>query len=259
MKCCLAQIASCWDDPDGTLKKVEPLIKESARLGASLIAFPEQFATGWDPQSISHSEDLNGSIVSTLCAFAEEYGIAVLGSFRERTSSRPRNTAVAIGPDGEILTIYAKIHPFSLTKEDEYYQAGETLGLFTLDMVSFGIAICYDLRFPDLFRIYAGKDIHCVLVPAAWPASRSTHWEILIKARALDNQIFVVGINTTGSTPVETFSGGSMVVDPQGKVILHAGMMEGIFLFDVDAHIVTLERGRSRVIRDWRGDLYRHF
>jgi predicted amidohydrolase len=162
---------------------------------------------------------------------------------------------VTIDSNGRILTTYAKIHPFSPAHEDAHYLAGNDVGIFSLAGVSFGIAICYDLRFPALFRIYALKGVHCVLVPAAWPAPRRHHWELLIRSRALDNRIYIAGINTTGTNPVDSYHGGSMAADPDGNVIMQAGEKEGTYVFSIDPENV-LSQQASQVASDRRSTLY---
>lgn len=257
--CCCAQVRSCWEDPEGTIRRVTPFITRAVQEDAAIIAFPEQFATGWDPASASRIESTDGPIVTALARLAGEYGIAILGSFREGTSGLPRNTAIAIGSRGEILASYAKIHPFSPAGEDRHFSAGTGIGTFVLNGAKLGIAICYDLRFPELFRIYAEQGVHGVLVPAAWPASRMRHWEIFIRSRALDNQMYVAGINTTGTTPVDTYQGGTMAADPSGNVLLLAGDDEGVYFFTLDPAETETARQASRVSADRRDPLYRKY
>lgn len=257
IRICTAQIASIWEDPDETIAKVRPLIRHAAASGASLICFPEQFATGWDPRPRTYIQDISGSIVSALRSSARENRIAILGSFREAYSPFPRNTAVAIGSNGEILATYAKIHLFSAGREDEGSSPGADLGTFLLGPLTCGIAICYDLRFPEIFRLYARRGVHAVIVPSAWPAVRVRHWELFIRARALENQIYVIGVNTTGGTPVERYSGDSMTADPNGAIISHANDAEQLLFSNLDLAVVAGTRARLPVERDRKEDLYR--
>jgi omega-amidase len=256
MKCCTAQISSVWDDPGKTLEKARPLIQEAAQADADIICFPEQFATGWDPLSHSHIEDRSGKIIGTLRAYAREYSIAIIGSFRERIIPFPHNTTVAIGSDGTILATYAKMHLFTPAQENRAYTPGLDLGLFSLQGVRCGLAICYDLRFPSLFRIYAKKGVQAVFVPAAWPEQRIRHWEIFISARAAENQMYVLGCNTTGITPVDHYSGASMTADPQGSIISRAGDRETLLYTDIDPAVVERNRHDFPVETDRKDDLY---
>jgi omega-amidase len=257
MKICSAQVAACWEDPEGTLQKIDPLIKDAASSGASLIAFPEQFATGWDPRSILHIQDPSGPVVSALAGYAREYSIAIVGSFRQAATPLPKNTAVVIGRDGEISTLYAKMHPFTFAGEETHYSAGDDVAVFNLNGVRLGLAICYDLRFPELFRLYARRGVHGVIVPAAWPESRLQHWELFIMARAAENQMYVIGINTTGKNPVDTYAGCSMTADPDGSVIARADEREMLLYSDIEPALVEGTRKHFPAQNDRRTDLYR--
>jgi predicted amidohydrolase len=123
MRCCSAQIESCWERPEKTLKKIDPFISTASSEGANIIAFPEQFATGWDPCSDRFVQDSSGQVVSTLVKYAQEYSIAILGSFRQYYKPLLKNTAVAIGPNGSVLGMYAKMHPFTPAGEERCYAA----------------------------------------------------------------------------------------------------------------------------------------
>ena len=253
---CSAQIAGVWEDPDATLKKAGIFVRHAAASGAAMVCFPEQFATGWDPCSGAHAEDTSGSTVSILRELAKENNISVLGSFRERTENLPKNTAIVIGSDGNILSEYAKIHLFSYGSEHKGFTPGSELGIFTLGPLTCGIAICYDLRFPELFRLYAKKGVQAVFVPAAWPAGRMKHWELFITVRACENQIYVTGINTTGRTPVDQYVGGSMTADPHGAVISRANEAEQLLFCELDPEAVKAARTSFPVAKDCRDDLY---
>ena len=117
VRVCSAQVAGIWEDPGKTLAKVEPFIRHAAECRADIICFPEQFATGWDPESRNNIQDLAGPVISTLQLLAKKNSIAILGSFREASAEGPKNTAVVIGKDGSILTHYAKMHLFSHARE----------------------------------------------------------------------------------------------------------------------------------------------
>jgi omega-amidase len=256
MKCCSAQIESCWEKPEKTLAKAEVCIRKAASLDAAIIAFPEQFATGWDPCSDRHLQERSGQIVSALQKYAQEYCVAVLGSFRERYQPLPKNTAFAVDSEGSVLAWYAKIHPFTYAHEDRCFAAGDDIAMFDLHAMKFGIAICYDLRFPSLFQLYAAKGVHGVFVPAAWPASRARHWELFIRARAAENQMYVIGINTVGKNPVDSYRGASLTADPDGTVIARADDHEELVVSDLDPSRVEQTRSGFPVHKDHRTELY---
>jgi predicted amidohydrolase len=256
MRCCSAQVSSVWESPEKTLEKAEECVFLAARTGAALISFPEQFTTGWDPCSIKNTEDLTGAIVTGLKKLAEKHAIAVIGSFREAFSPKPRNTAIAIGHNGEILATYAKIHLFTPGNEDQAFAPGTGLATFTFDGVHFGLAICYDLRFPELFRLYRREGVHAVIVPAAWPESRLRHWELFIQSRAAENQMYVVGVNTTGTNPIDRYAGASMTADPNGTIIARAGAEKELLYYEIDPLAVEQARREFPVEKDRKDALY---
>jgi omega-amidase len=253
---CSAQIASAWEDPEKTMRKAETFIRHAADCGAKLICFPEQFATGWDPQPHNNIQDIHGSIISSLQAYAKEYRIGIIGSMREVYDPLPKNTAVAIGSDGRILARYAKMHLFSFCHEHEANSPGTDLGIFTFDSLTCGIAICYDLRFPELFRLYAKNGVHAVFIPAAWPHGRIRHWELFITARAAENQMYILGVNTTGKTPVDIYSGASMTADPHGTIISRADEAEQLLFSEIDPGEVERTKSAFPVEKDRRDALY---
>jgi predicted amidohydrolase len=252
---CCAQIQSSWEDPEATLTRAERCIGRASRNGGDIICFPEQFATGWDPSSLRHVQGLDGPLVSRLQSLAEEYSIAILGSLRKRSAPRPENTCVAISSGGEIVAEYSKCHLFSPAGEDRIYQRGNAIATFPLAGMTLGIAICYDLRFASLFALYADAGVDVVLVPAAWPASRLSHWELFIRARAVEYQVYVAGINTTGVTPVDIYEGGTMVADPTGALLFAAGADEGVYSCEISRDFVARVRSALPVRKDRRPDL----
>jgi omega-amidase len=256
MKVCTAQLESAWEDPGATLRRAARLVAEAKEKGAGLILFPEQFPTGWSPRSTLFAEGPDGSTVSSLSELARDHSIFLVGSYVERHEPRPLNTSIAIDPTGEVVASYSKIHPFSPGGEDLHYGAGDRLSVFTAEGVRFGIAICYDLRFAPLFRAYALAGVHGVLVPSAWPCSRIHAWEILVQARAIDNQFYVIGCNPTGTTPVDRYCGHSISADPVGAVIARGSEGEELVFTEVDPAKVDAARARMPVERDFRPELY---
>jgi len=256
IRVCVAQLSSAWEEPEKTLDRAEVFITHAAACGAQLICFPEQFATGWDPLSLKNIQDLQGSIITRLQTCAKTNRIAVIGSLRQASSPYPKNTSVVIGNDSRILSTYSKIHLFSPAKENEHFTPGTDLGIFSLGPLTCGLAICYDLRFPSLFRVYAQKGVQAVFVPAAWPESRIRHWELFIQARAAENQMYVIGVNTTGTTPVDRYSGSSMAVDPHGTIISHANEAEQLLFIELDPAEVTAARAALPVENDRKDTLY---
>jgi len=257
VRICAAQVGSVWESPRATLDKIEPYIRKAAESGASLVCFPEQFTTGWDPCSRMNLQGPDGETVNTLRRFARKNDIAILGSFRERYEPLPRNTALVIDRQGSVIGAYAKCHLFTPGNEERNYLPGEDTALFSLGDVCLGIAICYDLRFSPLFRVYARQGADGVIIPSAWPASRARAWELLIRARALEERLYIVGVNTTGLTPVDTYCGDSIIAGPDGEVIARAGAEEEMICATLDPAVIRLARDSPPPVEaDRREGLY---
>lgn len=256
---CTAQIAPCWHDSEATLVKMKGRIAEAVEYDASIIAFPEQVVTGWDPIENQYGvEDESGSIISTLREYARDYSIGILGSYREQHLPKPRNTVVAIGSDGQILARYSKIHLFSPGKEDLFFEPGQQPAVWTHDDCICGLAICYDLRFADLFRMYRDAGVHLMLVPSAWPAVRMGHFDLFTTTRAAEFQMYVAGINTTGVTPVDQYAGGSIVAGPDGMVISRGCEGEELLFTEINPAVVAETRRSFPVYRDRKDSVYLH-
>ena len=257
-KIALAQVtAEGRGSPAAALETASLMTEEAAAAGASLICFPEQFVTGWSPEiSPESGEPLDGPLTAAFGRMAQESGIAVVGSIVEAGQGRrPKNTAVVLDADGEIIAAYAKIHLFSPDGEDCNYTAGDRIATFTVDGTTFGLAVCYDLRFPEVFRIYALAGAECVLVPAAWPCLRIRHWETLLPARALENRFYVAGVNTAGGSG-GVYCGWSLAADPDGEVIAKGGSGEEVIFVDLDPAAVHEAQRRLPSLSDRRSDLY---
>lgn len=253
---CGVQVTPAWEDPSRNLVRASRYAGIAARDGASLVCFPEQFTTGWDPVSTLHAEDVGGPNTRAYAKIARESGIFVIGSIRQVSEDGVRNTCLAFSPDGDLAAVYAKIHPFSPAGEDRYYQHGDSLAIFQADDLCIGMAICYDLRFGPLFQAYRDCGADAVIVPSAWPASRMQHFDLFIRARACEQQMYVFGINTTGTTPVDQYRGGSLCIDPYGDVVIRAGPEGCCVHADISSSCVRKARAGFPVARDRRETLY---
>lgn len=249
----VGQLAPCWGDPERTLHKVSRAAAEAADAGAVLLALPEQVLTGWDPLHALFQEEEDGPLVGALRDIAADHRIGLLGSVQQNADPMPTNTAVMIDADGTVLTRYAKMHPFSPGEEDRHYTAGAGISTFSMAGLCFGIAICYDLRFSDLFALYARAGVDAVLVQAAWPCSRIQHWERFLRLRAEEQGYYLVGINTAAvTTPVDRYCGHSMVVDPSGKELVSADGTEQVLYAALDPLAVRSAVQHDRLISSWR-------
>jgi predicted amidohydrolase len=243
------------DDREANLAQADRLTRSAAADGAKLVLLPEKWSVlGSGEHLRAGAEPLDGPAISWARQIARELHIdLVAGSIAERLADREllANTSVHVDPDGEIRAIYRKIHMFDVVVDDvvytesEHEEAGEEIVTsHTADGLPLGLTICYDLRFPELYRILALRGAQVLLVPAAFTlATTRDHWETLLRARAIENQAFVVAANQIGHHPPDYRSGGrSMIVDPWGLVLAQAP--------DSIGHIAaTLDLGRLEQIR----------
>jgi predicted amidohydrolase len=234
-------------DQAANLAVADRLTRAAAGDGATLIVLPEKWtAMGTEEDLRAAAEPLDGPAIEWARATARELGVdLVAGSILERISGQEKlaNTSVHVDPNGELRAVYRKVHMFDVEvggrsyRESALEQPGEEIVLSrTADGVDLGLSICYDLRFPELYRILAVRGARVIAVPAAFTlATTRDHWETLVRARAIENQSFVVAANQVGPHPAGQHSGGrSMIVDPWGVVLAQAPDSEGHIVADLD-------------------------
>lgn len=259
----IAQMRVAVSEPEENLRKAEIWIAEASRRGSQVICFPEMWTTGFNWLNNDRLAMDHGSIVNRVAALAKTYGIWINGSMlalNER--GKVSNTSFLFNSDGEQAGIYRKTHLFSLLHEDAHMAAGEHLTIVDTPWARVGLAICYDIRFPEMFRTYALKGVEIVFCPMAFPYPRLDHWKILVRARAIENQMFVVGINQVGSEDfgpdgVVTYFGDSVIIDPWGRTVVEAGETDEILLtVTVNMDRVKDIRTNMTVLKDRRPELY---
>jgi len=257
-------------DGAANLATADRLVRAAAADGAELIVLPEKWtAMGSDEQLRAAAESLDGPSTRWALALAAELGIELIaGSIVERVSEQEKlaNTSVHAGPDGELKAVYRKIHMFDVDvggrsyRESDLEQPGEEIVLSeTADGLELGMSICYDLRFPELFRILAVRGARAFALPAAFTlATTRDHWEALIRARAIENQAFVIAANQIGEHPGGSRSGGrSMIVDPWGIVLAQAPDGEGHVIAELDLARQQEIRAKLPSLANRRAEAYR--
>jgi deaminated glutathione amidase len=235
------------NDKDRNLERADHLVAAAAGEGAELVALPEKWnLLGRGEEIVAGAEQLeDGRSFDAARGWARRHGIHLLaGSVSERVSGsdRPFNTSVLFDPDGETIAIYRKIHMFDVDvggvayRESEYEQEGEEIVTGEAAGVVIGLSVCYDLRFPELYRILALRGARVLTVPAAFThTTGQAHWELLVRARAIENQAYVVAPNQCGEAPPHYHSyGHSLIVDPWGEVLARAGEEEGVIIAELD-------------------------
>jgi len=233
-------------DKQRNLSAAERLVRESAAGGAEFVALPEKWnLLAGGEELVAGAEPLDGPSLTAARGWARELGIHLLaGSISERGAEgeKASNTSVLIGPGGEDLAVYRKIHMFDVDaggvsyRESEHERPGEEPVTAPVGELVLGMTVCYDLRFPELFRILALRGARLVAVPSAFTlATGRDHWEVLLRARAIEDQVFVVAPNQSGEAPPHYSSfGRSMIVDPWGLVLATAADGEGFVAADLD-------------------------
>jgi predicted amidohydrolase len=246
-----------WNDRDANFERLAPMIRGAVTSGAGLVLLTETFSTGFGFGTEGFESEPTGGVSSQfLVAQAREHGVWVGGSCPEvhpdapAGDQRPSNCFVLAGPDGRQHR-YRKIHPFSHAGEEQHVRAGTEL--VTVDGAGFRVSmfVCYDLRFADEFWPLA-PETDCYIVPANWPQSRRAHWSALLRARAIENQAYVVGVNRVGQGDNLSYSGDSRIVDPLGELLATASHTESILLADISTDHVEQTRQHFRFLQDRR-------
>ncbi|HXR13547.1 MAG TPA: carbon-nitrogen hydrolase family protein [Solirubrobacteraceae bacterium] len=255
-------------DREANLVNADRLVRDASARGARLVVLPEKWPLlGSGPQLRAGAEPIDGPAMSWARACARELALElVAGSFTELTADgRRQNTSLHIGPDGEIRAVYRKIHMFDVTvdgleyRESEHEEPGEEIVVSrTDDGLELGMTICYDLRFPELYRILALRGARVLVVPAAFTlATTRDHWEALLRARAIENQAFVIAANQIGENEPGRFSGGrSMIVDPWGVVLAQATDAVGVIVADLDLGRLEAIRSSLPSLANRRAGVY---
>ena len=234
------------EDKQRNLERADRLTREAAAGGAELVVLPEKFnVLGTHEHYELGAEPLDGPTMGWARDTARDLGIdLVAGSFVERREGHDKlgNTSVHLGPDGEVRGVYRKIHMFDVTVEGKEYrestsqEAGDEVVTSEAEGARLGLTVCYDLRFPELYRILAVRGARVLIVPAAFTkATGQAHWDTLVRARAIENQAFVIAADQIGIHPPDNESfGGSQIVDPWGEVLAYAENEECVVLADLD-------------------------
>jgi omega-amidase len=222
------QINPAWEDKEENFKKIAKLASSVEILPKSLLVMPECFATGFSLNTDVTSLDEPQKSLQFLKNIALKYDSWVIAGIIEKLNGDSFNRALCVEPNGQVLPTYDKIHPISLLQENTVHKPGIEIQTWPLGPFHACPFICYDLRFPEVFRAAMVKDVNLFIVIACWPTARMKHWKTLIQARAIENLSYVIGINRTGNDPDHEFSGNSMVVGPQGNILAESGDQETV-------------------------------
>lgn len=258
MKVALAQLEIAWEDKEENKKRCSDMIEQAKEQCAELIVFPEMTLTGFSMDTNKLGEVFENS--DTIAFFQQkvkQYNIAIIFGLIVKMGEKSENHCVMVNESGEIVTDYAKIHPFSYGAESKYYTGGNNVVFGNIKEIPISTLICYDLRFPEIFQACSERS-HVIAVIANWPMQRRCHWVSLLKARAIENQCYILGVNRCGSGDGLDYSGDSMIIDPYGEVIAWAKQSsQTLVIADIDDSIVVKYREEFPLKKDRKPALYK--
>lgn len=228
------QFDIAWENPSANYETVAGLLESEVVTPGSLIVLPEMFATGFsmDAELTSRYQPETQEFLFSLARRYESFvcgGLVMVGD-----DGLIRNCALLVNPTGKVVDAFAKQHLFTLLGEDKSYSPGEKTTVYQVGEFCFSGLVCYDLRFPESFRQAVTKGAELFTVIANWPSVRAEHWVTLLRARAIENQACVIGVNRCGQDPNCSYTGGSTIIDPQGNVLVTAGNIPEVVSADID-------------------------
>ena len=238
------QFDSEWNDKDKNFSTVSALLNQHSIEEESLIVLPEMFATGFclNPKLTTANEPEKTEFF--LSELAKQKKSWVIGGMCHPSGKDEMayNTAVTFNPSGECISVYRKIHPIPALGEDQFHLLGDAVESLALSSLKFTPAICYDLRFPELFRTGLSLGSNLFVVLGCWPKTRIEHWVTLLKARAIENQAYMIGVNRVGNDQELEYGGRSMIISPTGEVLADAS----------DETTVIQSTIQETKVREWR-------
>lgn len=263
----ICQMKVC-DDKNLNISKAQVMIGEAAKNGAELIVLPEMFNCPYDNGKFpEYAEDIReGNTIKAICKTAGENNVYIAaGSIPEVFEGKLYNTCVFIGREGKIISKHRKVHLFDIDvegqirfKESDVLSSGNQITIIDTDLCKIGIAICFDIRFPELFRLMALKGAELILVPGAFNmVTGPAHWELLVRTRAVDNQLFVAAASPARDTQASYVAyGNSIIAEPWGEILKRAGEGEEIIYSEIDLEKLEKVRSQLPLLKNRRHDLY---
>lgn len=257
MKLGCIQLQVAFGDVEKNFSRVEELVREAANKGAEIVILPEMWNTSYALEKLEGLADVDGERTKAfLSQLAKELHVHIVGgSVATKKGDKFYNTMLVYNNEGELVGEYDKAHLFRLMDEHLHLSSGNTQNNFKLGDLDAAGVICYDIRFPEWLRLHALNGAKVLFVSAQWPTARIDHWKILLQARAIENQCFVVAVNRI-SRNKDNFNGQSMVIEPWGEILWTGGEDEELAIVDVDFSKVDEVRTRIPVYDDRRPELY---
>ena len=234
----LVQYDPAWEDKERNKQKLSWLLENNFK-ESDLMIFPEMTLTGFTMHPSKFAEPVDGESFQYFSSLAVTYKSGIVAGIIEKEKKSYFNTLLYIDKKGELVTMYRKIHPFSYSTEDKHYKRGEKPVTTNVDGWNAGFSICYDLRFPELYRNYAKERCELIINIANWPVTRIEHWKTLARARAIENQCYFVGVNRVGKDPRLEYNGFCCVIDPMGDEIVTGYDEEKILIAEINKDVIN--------------------
>ncbi|MDZ4768409.1 MAG: carbon-nitrogen family hydrolase [Chloroflexota bacterium] len=254
----LGQMNIALGDPRKNLATAGEIITEAAHRRSHLLILPELWSTGYAlERSRELANPLDTGIFAQISTLATQNNLSIVGSVLEKRGLEVSNSAAFFTPKGKMIGVYRKMHLFRLMEEDRFLQPGASPWVEQLPWGTTAMAICYDLRFSELFRRYAMQGVKLIIIPAEWPMERIEHWRALLIARAIECQCYIAATNAVGQIGDKLFGGHSMIVDPWGRIVIEYGETPGIATAEIDTDYVDIVRHRIPVSDDRRTDVFK--
>ena len=250
MKLGLVQFSPVWENKEKSIEKITKLINASS-IEADILIFPEMTLTGFTMKSSKYAETTEDIGFRYFSGLAKSLKKEIFAGLIENKKGIFFNSLVHFNSNGSVKNIYRKIHPFSLVNEEKYFAAGNKIVISNIENVKIGLTICYDLRFPELYRLYAKEKIDLIINIANWPSKRIEHWKHLLKARAIENQCFIAGVNRVGIDENRNkYNGCSAVFNPMGKELVLVENEEKIIQVEINIDEVKETRSKFGFLDD---------
>jgi omega-amidase len=261
VKIAIAQIACAVGDVPANLRTIERFAQRAHDAGADLVLFPEMSDTGYAMEAIGlNATDWKTGAVPAIRETARRLSLCIVCGVAERAGNSTHNSQVVVAPTGEIIARYRKTHLFTIEpiREERCFTQGSEFTSFELRHIKFGLTICYDLRFPEIFRRLAiDHQVLAFLLSSAWPCPRAHHFRSLAIARAIENQSYLIAANRVGTDDGVQFCGRSAIIDPSGAILASASdEAEELVVADISLETVTTVRAQMPVFEHRRKDLY---
>lgn len=257
----LVQMDCLLGEPAHNFAQAAEAVAEAAARGSQLVLLPELWSTAYALDRGAEfasplAAAVDGSWFGRFAALAQQHGVWLAGSMLEERDGHYYNCLALYDAQGRLHAAYRKLHLFRLMAEDQYLQPGADAVLAETPWGKVGLSICYDLRFPELFRRYALEGARLMVVPAEWPHPRREHWRTLLRARAIENQCFIAACNRVGTTGTDRFFGASALIDPWGEALVEGGEAPMLLTGTIDLAQVDAVRQRIPIFADRRPDAY---